>query len=87
MISRKTKLFSAAAVTAVLLTTVAIASSLHKQAAGPHAAAASATSGHAVYDRTFDAASGRTSPYVLDGNFACPLGYVDCATLEMELPQ
>jgi hypothetical protein len=87
MISCSRKILSAAAAAAVLLTTVAIASSVQLHAPDPHSQATSATTGQAAYERSFGSEAGRTSPFTLDGNFACPFGYVDCATLETQLPQ
>jgi hypothetical protein len=87
MISCSRRILSAIVVAAALLTTVAVASNVHKHAADQQDTTATATTGRTTYDRTFGSAAGRISPFILDGNFACPLGYVDCATLEMQLPQ
>jgi 3-dehydroquinate dehydratase len=79
MITRKTKLLSAAVVAAALIATVAVGRTVqtHTVAAGTHATHGSANS----------AAPGQIMPSRLHAIIACPLANEsDCEKLEMLLP-
>lgn len=79
MISRKTKFFSAAAMAAVLIVTVAVARTVHT-----HAAAAGVQPAHGS---AMGAAPGKMARSPLHGSIACgTMSYSDCDKLEQMLP-
>jgi hypothetical protein len=88
MISRKSKIFSAAAAVTALVLTAAVARTVHTHAAGPLATTGQAVSAQAGNGQPVGAASGAVAPSSPHASFACALPtFADCQKIETWLPE